>query len=308
LGDRVLLPFTMVQHSAKHIADRIRLMITTKQFQVGETLPSTRVLGKQLGTSFHTVRKAYQHLTEEGLVESEQGRGFIVRRQSTTLDKSERLELGASKMQNLIEELIGYGLDESEVEAIFEEQISFMEWPDRIQSIATVGETIELAKLLSDSIKNQIGVKSSTLKADNYDEAVKYDALFVPIYLMKEFRNLGDSIRILPVVFHYDADVLLSIIDRAGLEAIGLVTADEDSIPKIINELKTLIRFEGSFVAGATYGKSLPLFVRNTDLIVYTPASARLVEAKIPERNRIKLEYIISKKSADAIRSELWDQ
>ncbi len=308
MGDRVLLPFTMVQHSAKHIADRIRLMITTKQFQVGETLPSTRVLGKQLGTSFHTVRKAYQHLTEEGLVESEQGRGFIVRRQSTTLDKSERLELGASKMQNLIEELIGYGLDESEVEAIFEEQISFMEWPDRIQSIATVGETIELAKLLSDSIKNQIGVKSSTLKADNYDEAVKYDALFVPIYLMKEFRNLGDSIRILPVVFHYDADVLLSIIDRAGLEAIGLVTADEDSIPKIINELKTLIRFEGSFVAGATYGKSLPLFVRNTDLIVYTPASARLVEAKIPERNRIKLEYIISKKSADAIRSELWDQ
>jgi GntR family transcriptional regulator len=298
----------MVQHSAKHIADRIRLMITTKQFQVGETLPSTRVLGKQLGTSFHTVRKAYQHLTEEGLVESEQGRGFIVRRQSTTLDKSERLELGASKMQTLIEELIGYGLDESEVEAIFEEQISFMEWPDRIQSIATVGETIELAKLLSDSIKNQIGVKSSTLKADNYDEAVKYDALFVPIYLMKEFRNLGESIRILPVVFHYDADVLLSIIDRAGLEAIGLVTADEDSIPKIINELKTLIRFEGSFVAGATYGKSLPLFVRNTDLIVYTPASARLVEAKIPERNRIKLEYIISKKSADAIRSELWDQ
>ncbi len=283
-------------------------MITTKQFQVGETLPSTRVLGKQLGTSFHTVRKAYRYLADEGLVESEQGRGFIVCRQSTKLDKSERLELGAEKMQILLEELIGYGLDESEVETIFEEQISFMEWPDRIQSIATVGETIELAKLLSDSIKNQIGVKSSTLRADDYDEAINYDALFVPIYLMKEFRNLGDSIRILPVVFHYDADVLLSIIDRAGLEAIGLVTAEEDSIPKIINELKTLIRFEGSFVAGATYGKSLPLFVRNTDLIVYTPASARLVESKIPEKNRIKLEYIISEKSADAIRSELWDQ
>jgi GntR family transcriptional regulator len=283
-------------------------MITTKQFQVGETLPSTRELGKQLGTSFHTVRKAYRHLADEGLVESEHGRGFIIRRQSTKLDKSERLELGATKMQTLLEELIGYGLDESEVETIFEEQISFMEWPDRIQSIATVGETVELAKLLSDSIKNQIGVKSSTLRANDYDEAVNYDALFVPIYLMKEFRNLGESIRILPVVFHYDADVLLSIIDRAGIEAIGLVTAEEDSIPKIINELKTLIRFEGSFVAGATYGKSLPLFVRNTDLIVYTPASARLVESKIPEKNRIKLEYIISEKSAEAIRSELWDQ
>lgn len=303
-----LTTFLPMQHSAKHIADRIRLMISTKQFQVGEQLPSTRELGKQLGASFHTVRKAYHQLADEGMIESEQGRGFIVKRQSSALDKTERLELGAAKMQQLLEELIGFGLDEAEIEAIFEEQINFMEWPDRIQSIATIGETIELAKILSDSIRNQIGVKSSTIKSGNYDEALKYEALFVPIHLMNEFRDLSESVRIMPVVFHYDADVLLSIIDRAGIEAIGLVTAEEDSIPKIISELKSLMQFEGAFVAGATYGKSLPLFVRNTDLIVYTPASARLVEAKIPERNRIKLEYIISEKSADMIRSELWDQ
>ena len=191
---------------------------------------------------------------------------------------------------------------------MFEQQISFMDWPERIQSIATIGQSLELAKLLSDSIHNQIGLKSSVLKADDYGDAVNYDALLVPIYLVNEFRNLSDSIRLLPVVFHYDADVLLSIIDRAGIEAIGLVTSEEDSIPKIIEELKTLIQFEGAFVAGATYGKSLPLFVRNTDLIVYTPGSARLVEEKIPERNRIKLEYIISEKSAEMIRSELWDR
>jgi GntR family transcriptional regulator len=297
-----------MQHSAKHIADRIRLMIATKQFQVGEILPSTRELGKQLGTSFHTVRKAYHQLEAEEMVRGERGRGFIVLRQSTMLDKTERLELAAEKMQILLEELIGFGLDETEVEAIFEEKISFMEWPEKIQSIATVGETIELAKLLSDSIRNQIGVKSSIMSIKDYDDALHFDALFVPIQLVNQFRNSGDSIRIIPVVFHYDTDVLLSILDRSGIEAIGLVTAEEDSIPKIINELKVLMKFEGAFVAGATYGKSLPLFVRNTDLIVYTPASARLVEAKIPEKNRIKLEYIISEKSADTIRAELWDQ
>ena len=297
-----------MQHSANHIADRIRLMIATKQFQIGETLPSTRELGKQLGTSFHTVRKAYHQLMEEGLIKSEQGKGFLVIRQSTNLDKTERLELGATKFNKLLEELIGYGLDEAEVEAIFEEQVNFMEWPERIQTIATVGETAELAKLLSDSIKNQIGVKSNILLASDYDEVVRYDALFVPIHLVKDFRSFSDTTRVLPVVFHYDADVLLSILDRAELDAIGLVTAEEDSIPKIIDELKTLMKFEGSFVAGATYGKSLPLFVRNVDLVVYTPASARLVESKIAEKNRIKLEYIISEKSAETIRAELWDQ
>jgi len=297
-----------MKHSAKHIADRIRLMIATKQFQVGELLPSTRELGRQLGASFHTVRKAYHRLVEEGLIESEQGRGFVVNRQSTSLDKSERLEMGTIKMQALLEELIGYGLDEAEIEAIFEEQISFMEWPDRIQSIATVGETKELARLLSDSIKNQIGIKSDLLLADDYSEAVNFDALFVPIQLIGNFRSLSDSIRIMPVVFHYDADVLLSIVDRAGIEAIGLVTAEEGSISKIIKELKSIMKFEGAFVAGATYGKSLPLFVRNTDMIVYTPASAKLVEEKVPEKKRIRLQYIISEKSAEMIRAELWDQ
>src|SRR5690625_7887173 len=105
-----------MKHSAKHIADRIRLMITTKQFQVGELLPSTRLVGKQLGTSFHTVRKAYHRLPEEGLVAAEPGRGIVVKRQITTLAKEARLELAACKKQTLLAELVGRGLDEAGVE------------------------------------------------------------------------------------------------------------------------------------------------------------------------------------------------
>lgn len=297
-----------MKNSAKHIADRIRLMIATKQFQVGELLPSTRELGRQLEVSFHTVRKAYGLLEEEGLITGEQGRGFVINRQNTSLDKSERLEIGAEKIKELIEELIGYGLDESEVETLFAEQISYLEWPDRIQSCATLGETKELATILSISIKDQVGVKSDALSISDYDKALSYDALFIPIQLVSEFHDIKDRIRIMPVVFHYDVDVLISIVARAALDAIGLVTAEEDSIPKIINQLKNTINFSGSFVAGATYGKSLPLFVRNTDLVVYTPACARMVEQKVPEKKRIKLDYILSNKSADMIRAELWDQ
>lgn len=297
-----------MKNSARHIADRIRLMIATKQFRVGELLPSTRELGRQLEVSFHTVRKAYGLLEEEGLITGEQGRGFVINRQNTSLDKSERLEIGAEKIKELIEELIGYGLDESEVETLFAEQISYLEWPDRIQSCATIGETKELATILSLSIKDQVGVKSDALSISDYNKALSYDALFIPIQIVSEFHDIKDRIRIMPVVYHYDVDVLISIVARAALDAIGLVTAEEDSIPKIINQLKNTINFSGSFVAGATYGKSLPLFVRNTDLVVYTPACARLVEQKVPEKKRLKLEYILSNKSADMIRAELWDQ
>ncbi|HEX6983455.1 MAG TPA: GntR family transcriptional regulator [Balneolaceae bacterium] len=297
-----------MKNSAKYIADRIRLMIVTKQFQVGEVLPSTRQLGQQLESSFHTVRKAYHILVDEGLIRGERGRGFIVERQNTNLDKADRLEVGAEKMRKLLEELIGYGLDESEIDELFQERLSFMEWPDRIESCASIGETDELGKMISEAIKKEVGVRSRVLNVNQYNETVKYDALFVPVQLVNKFRGFAEKGRLLPVVYSISPDTLLSIVDRAGIETIGVVTAEDQTIPKIINELKVSLHFGGSFVAGATYGKSLPLFVREADLILYTSQSAALVEKKVPERKRIKLEYQISEQSADTIRAELWDQ
>lgn len=283
-------------------------MIATKQFQVGEILPSTRQLGQQLEASFHTVRKAYHILVDEGLIRGERGKGFIVERQNTNLDKAGRLEIGADKLRKLLEELIGYGLDESELDELFQEQLSYMEWPDRIESCASIGETNELGKMLSEAIKKKVGVRSQVLNKNQYNKTVTYDALFVPVQLINKFRNFAENGRLLPIVYSINPDTLLSIVDRAGIETIGVVTAEDESIPKVINELKLNTNFSGSFVAGATYGKSLPLFVREADLILYTSQSAALVEKKIPERKRIKLEYQISEQSADTIRAELWDQ
>lgn len=283
-------------------------MISTKQFQVGEVLPSTRELGQQLEASFHTVRKAYHILAEEGMVIGEKGRGFVVNRQTSLMDKEARLEIGGGKVQALIEELVGHGLDDTEIEFLFQEQLDYMEWPNRIQTCASVGENLELGGMLASAIKKQIGVKSKVIDINQYESAATYDALFVPIRFVHKFRSLSDSIMIIPIIYNYDPEVLLSVVDQFGIQTIGLVTSNEESIPKIIGELKNSIPFEGSFVAGSIYGRSLPLFVRETDLILYTPDSAKLVEQKVPSKNRIKLEYKLSERSAEMIRAELWDQ
>lgn len=294
--------------SSKHIADRIRLMISTKQFQVGEILPSTRELGQQLEASFHTVRKAYHLLASEGIISGVPGKGFLVTRQTSMLDKSERLEKGGGKVQALIEELVGYGLDDSEIEILFQEQLDFLDWPDRIESCASVGENEELGKMLSEAIRKQVGVKSKVLTLDKHSSAVNYDALFVPIRFLNQFRSLSESLIILPIIYTYNPEILLSIAEQVGIQTIGLVTGNEDSIPKIINELKQSIPFEGSFVAGSAYGNSLPLFVRDTELILYTPDIAKMVEQKVPSNKRIKLDYQLTSISEEMIRSELWDQ
>jgi GntR family transcriptional regulator len=294
--------------SAKYIADRIRLMISTKQFQVGEVLPSTRVLGKQLETSFHTVRKAYLMLVDEGLILGEKGKGFVVHRQSTLLDKSARLEMGAGKIRTVLEELVGYGLDEDEVETLFEEQLTFMEWPDRLDTSATVGATRELGTMISKAIQEKVGVKSKVITITETDKAVNYDALFVPLPYVRQFKSDSESgALILPLVYMIDASVLVSIIDRSAVQTLGLLTRDQNSVTPLSAELKQLLQFPGTIVAGSTDGRFLPPFIKDIDLLLYTPDCASLVERTIPERNRLLLQYQISEITSEMIRAELWD-
>lgn len=293
--------------TAKHIADRIRLMISTKQFQVGETLPSTRELGKQLNSSFHTVRKAYQMLVEEGLLRSERGSGYVVHRQSTLLDKSARLEMGAEKLRSVLEELVGYGLDEEEVETLFEEQLMFMEWPDRLDTSATVGASREVADMLSRAIRAQVGVKSKVITIMEYEKAVNFDALFVPVQYVRQFRGESDSGLVLPVVYHLDAALLIAISDRSAVQNLGLVARDPASLPVLSAELKNALQFQGSIISGVTDGRFLPPFVKDVDLLLYTPECSALVERALPERRRLLLEYQISPNTSEIIRAELWD-
>lgn len=294
--------------SAKHIADRIRLMIATKQFQVGEKLPSTRDLAQQLEASFHTVRKAYHILADEGLIESTRGSGFTVYRQNTTLDKSERLEKGSEKMQKLLEELIGYGLDEGEVEEIFMEQLTYMEWPERIERTATVSSNREIGLMLAGAIRSQVGVKSTVVTLTELEGSPRFDALFVPIQMMAEVKEKADVAQMIPIIYNLKPEILLAIVERRAVETLGLIMTEEKSIPTMVSNLKAELSFQGSILAGTTSGKALPHFINNSDLVLYAPKAASIVTDKLSENKAVMLEFQISEKSAEIIRAELWDQ
>ena len=60
----------------EQLVEKVRYLIASGQFQIDETLPSTRTLAKQVGVSFHTVRKAYQQLEDEGWLEVRIGSGY----------------------------------------------------------------------------------------------------------------------------------------------------------------------------------------------------------------------------------------
>ena len=60
------------------LVEQLRFYIANGRYKVNEDLPATRKLAEQLGISFHTVRKAYQDLVEEGVLDARKGRGYRV--------------------------------------------------------------------------------------------------------------------------------------------------------------------------------------------------------------------------------------
>lgn len=75
----------------QQIANQFRADILAGKFAQGEYLPSIRGLAKDLKISVITTMKAYEQLTEEGLVTAVQGKGFYVNAQDSEMLKEQHL-------------------------------------------------------------------------------------------------------------------------------------------------------------------------------------------------------------------------
>ena len=75
----------------RQITDQIRRFVATEKIAVGDAVPSVRQLAKDLVINPNTVAKAYAELVRDGVLESQQGRGFFVARRKNIFSKTERL-------------------------------------------------------------------------------------------------------------------------------------------------------------------------------------------------------------------------
>ena len=67
------------EHLYLHIADSIEQQIMDRVLNIGDKLPSVRMLSKEHGISVSTTLQAYYHLEGKGLVESRPQSGYYVR-------------------------------------------------------------------------------------------------------------------------------------------------------------------------------------------------------------------------------------
>lgn len=105
------------------IVRQIRLAVAAGRLAPGGQLPPARDLAAQLGVNFHTVRKAYADLAQEGVLDVGQGRGTFVAEGAGRLGASALRGLVRAHVERLAEDLAGASPDAGRVEAIVVEEL-----------------------------------------------------------------------------------------------------------------------------------------------------------------------------------------
>ncbi len=90
---------------------------------MGDGLPSVRGLAAELVVNHNTVAKAYTQLVQDGLIESQQGRGYFVTQRREIYTKAERTRRVKSLIEPLLSEAKTLGFDDEEILALVTNEI-----------------------------------------------------------------------------------------------------------------------------------------------------------------------------------------
>lgn len=288
----------------EQLVEQLRYLIATGHYKINDTLPSTRTLGDQLDVSFHTVRKAYQELEEDGLLTAKVGSGYTVK-DRTPLGKSERIERGAKLVNETLQTLIGLGLSESEIESLFQEQATLLDHGNVEYKLLVVGPHLELNTMWADQLSSALQQSVRPIALSQLDRHQDADFAFTP------YPHLSDVLKGLPrgdtlgFVAHLPSYVLERVARLLDRETLGLVTRYRDTIPPLSEELRNNTAYGGQVIAASIEEgvEHLPNLLEQTDLLLYTPQSKKrlLPFFKDNETDSLELKMIVSPNSVEAL-------
>lgn len=298
-----------INHDAKvsvreQLVNQLRYLIASGHYTINDTLPSTRALGDQLEISFHTVRKAYQELEDEGLLSSQVGSGYTVK-ERTPLAKSERMERGAKVVNDTLQQLVGLGLSDAEIESLFQEQATLLDHAGLERKLIAVGPHEELNRMCADQLSTALQKTVLPVTLSRIERHKDADFAFSPYPYLTEVLETLSRTDTMGFSTHLSPTVLETVARLRNRETLGLVTRYQGTIPPLSEELRTHTAYDGQVIAASIDHEAdhLQSFVQDTDLLLATPASQRRLRPYLDEsiHDVKELKLLVGKDSIDAI-------
>jgi DNA-binding transcriptional regulator YhcF (GntR family) len=94
----------------RQVVDNLRSLLVEGILQPGDTLPTVRELGLEIGVHFNTVAEAYRLLAAEGWLDLRRRRGAVVMKRSTPAQQPEAVAQFSRNLRQLIAQVRSEGL------------------------------------------------------------------------------------------------------------------------------------------------------------------------------------------------------
>lgn len=219
--------------------------------------------------------------------------------------KSERMERGAKVVNDTLQQLVGLGLSDAEIESLFQEQATLLDHAGLERKLIAVGPHDELNRMCADQLSTALQKTVLPVTLSRIERHKDADFAFSPYPYLTEVLETLSRTDTMGFSTHLSPTVLETVARLRNRETLGLVTRYQGTIPPLSEELRTHTAYDGQVIAASIDREAdhLQSFVQDTDLLLATPASQRRLRPYLDEsiHDVEELRLRVGRDSIDAI-------
>lgn len=264
----------------RQIIKQITAMIHENRLKPGDKLPTERELASQLNLARGTVKKAYELMAADGLIETIQGRGtFISPRQDVI--PAGRKERAKKLIDNLLDELRKMNFSYQEIKTFLE--LSIMQREERLEdfNVALIDcnpeslfiferqiiflKQVRVAKFLLDDI---VADPEAEKKLSPFDliltTSTHYSELLGKIPSLRE--------KVIQVAVSPSQETIMEMASISPLQRLGVVCESQNFFNRVLARLKNMGLVTGSIPCLFLKDEDrLPEFLESIDVVFIPP-------------------------------------
>jgi GntR family transcriptional regulator len=250
------------------------------------------------------VRKAYQQLETEGLLQARQGSGYTAVERAPA-PAEDRMERGAGVVQETIQKLIGLGLDEGEVEYLFQEQLAFLEDPSERPKVVFAAPYRELAEACAEQVSAALQERVDAVRLADLGHHLDADLVVTPHANLHAASRAVPGAETVSVLVHPPSETLARVARLLPTATLGLITRYGDAVGPVLAELRHLTGFSGPALAlQSDAGRDrLADFFGDVDLLLFTPQTHRKLRPLLDDVDHSPLSPIVAPASLESVRA-----
>ena len=211
----------------RQLVDQIRAAVRQRRLTAGQKLPTVQEVSCDLGIAVGTIKRAYDELEREGIVEKVQGRGTFICYRPT--DSGSRKDQAMAAIDEMLDRLEGMGFSPTEVNIFLDLKLRQRAQEESRIRIAVVECNTENLTRMSEQLRriDRVELYSylvSTVREYPYNLAEDTDLIVTTATHADELEQLlGDRKKVIRVALRLESSCMLELLRLQRGQRVGIL-------------------------------------------------------------------------------------